>query len=144
MSSEKRKGYASKQAPGYKADPALLETIKSNLKDNMLPCAVAFKIAEDAQVLPIEVGRAADSQEIPLAKCQLGLFGYQPDKKIVKADMAVPEGLLEAIRVAMENERLPCVSAWKLAEDFQVTKLKVSNVCEGQGIKIKPCQLGAF
>ncbi len=144
MSSDSKSGYARKQAPGYKPDPALIQTIKANLRDGMLPCAVAFKIAQAEQVPPLEVGKAADSQEIPLAKCQLGLFGYKPEKKIVKAESEASPALLDALKAALENERLPCAAVWQVANQFKLTKMKVSAVCEGHDIKIRPCQLGAF
>ena len=144
MSSDRKSGYSSKQAPGYKPDPALIEAITANLKDGMLPCAVAFKIAAREQVPPLEVGKAADSREIPLAKCQLGLFGYKPEKKIVKAEAEASPELLAALKGALENDRLPCAALWRIADQFKMTKMKVSAVCEGHAIKIKPCQLGAF
>ena len=144
MSSDSKSGYASKQDPGYKPDPALIQAIKANLRDGMLPCAVAFKIAQAEQTPPLEVGKASDSQEIPLAKCQLGLFGYLPEKKIVRAETEAPQALLEALKTAQENDRLPCASLWKIAERFKLPKMKISAICEGHDIKIKPCQLGAF
>lgn len=144
MSSDTKSGYARKQAPGYKPDPALIQTIKANLRDDMLPCAVAFKIAKEMQLPPLEVGKASDSQEIPLAKCQLGLFGYLPEKKIVKAETDASPELLDALKAALENDRLPCAAVWRIANQFKMTKMKVSAVCEGHDVKIKPCQLGAF
>ena len=144
MSTENHAGYASKQPPGYTPDPALVNAIRENLKDGMLPCAVAFKIAQAEKVVPLEVGKAADFQEIPLAKCQLGLFGYQPEKKIVKAEAEAPQALLDALKGALEDDRLPCAAVWQIAAQHKLPKMKVSAVCEGYGIKIKPCQLGAF
>ncbi len=144
MSSDGKSGYASKQDPGYKPDPVLIQAIEANRRHAMLPCAVAFKIAQTVQVPPLEVGKAADSQEIPLAKCQLGLFGYLPEKKIVKAETEASPALLDALKAALENDRLPCAAVWRIADQFKMTKMKVSAVCEGHDIKIKPCQLGAF
>ncbi len=144
MSSDSKSGYSRKQAPGYKPDAALVQAIKANLRDGMLPCAVAFKIAQAERILPLEVGKAADSQEIPLAKCQLGLFGYKPEKKIVKAETEASPVLLDALKAALENDRLPCAALWQIADQFEMAKMKVSAVCEGNGIKIRPCQLGAF
>ncbi len=144
MSSDNKKGFAHKQPPGYNPDPALVTAINTNLRDEMLPCAVAFKIAKELEVMPLEVGQAADFLNFSLAKCQLGLFGYLPEKKIVKAETAAGPELLEAIRAALQADRLACADAWEIAERFKLTRLKVSGVCEGQGIKVKPCQLGAF
>jgi len=144
MSSDKKEGYTRKQPPGYKPDPALVQIVQTNLKNGLLPCAVAFKIAGNEKVPPLEVGRVADALNIPLAKCQLGLFGYLPEKKIVKAETEAPPALLAALRTALENDRLPCVLLWQIADQFKLPKMSVSAVCEGHGIKIKPCQLGAF
>lgn len=144
MSSEKKAGYARKQDPNYIPDPALVQAIRASLKNGMLPCAVAFKIAGEMQLPPLEVGKAADFQEIPLAKCQLGLFGYLPEKKIVKAETEASPELLDALKAALENDRLPCAALWPIAAQFKLTKMKVSAVCEGHAVKIKPCQLGAF
>ena len=130
--------------PDFQPDPALARGIKSRLRDGQLPCAVAFQIAADLGVSPGDVGRAADALRISLAKCQLGLFGYQPEKKIVRAETDAPEDLVGALRAALENDRLPCAALWQIAERFKLPKMKVSAVCEGGGIKIKPCQLGAF
>jgi len=49
-----------------------------------------------------------------------------------------------AIRAALVDRRLPCASAWDIAKTFGVRKMVVSAACEALGIKIKPCQLGAF
>jgi len=144
MSSESGKGYSQKQAPGTKLNPELAEEIKKRLRGGLLPCAVAFKIAKDMKIPPISVGQAADLLEVPLAKCQLGLFGYTPDKKIARAETTTSQELLAAIRESMHNDRLACEAAWQIADRFKMTRLKVSNVCEGHEIKIKPCQLGAF
>ena len=85
-----------------------------------------------------------DLLKIKLAKCQLGLFGYTPERVIVKpADKVSPE-LEYAIRGRLVDERLPCAQAWEIAEELSLKKMDVSCAAEALGIKIKPCQLGAF
>ena len=79
-----------------------------------------------------------------LVKCQLGLFGYTPEKKIVRAAKTVDADLKEALQESLVNNRLPCESAWDIAERFQLRKMALSSACETLGIKVKPCQLGAF
>ena len=79
-----------------------------------------------------------------LVKCQLGLFGYTPEKKIVHAAKTVESALKEALQESLQDNRLPCASAWEIADRLQLRKMSVSNACEALGIKIKPCQLGAF
>jgi hypothetical protein len=84
--------------------------------------------------------------EYKIAKCQLGLFGYGqgPDKKALKPKAPGDQKLEEAIRGALVDEKLSCLDAWQIADQFNVPKMSVSNACEALGIKIKPCQLGAF
>lgn len=125
-------------------DEKIQERIVQRVENHELPCAVAFDLAHRLNITPAEVGRHADRLKLRLIKCQLGLFGYLPEKKIVKPADAVAPELTAAIRNALENDRLPCASAWQLAEKFGMGKMGVSAACETLGIKIKPCQLGAF
>jgi len=90
------------------------------------------------------VGQAADLVELRLVKCQLGLFGYRPEKKIVKPAASVGPDLEEAILAGLVNERLPCKTAWDISEQLGIQKMKVSAACDAMDVKIKQCQLGAF
>ena len=53
---------------------ALEERIQSSLTDGKLPCAMAFKIAQELGITPRKVGDAANELEIKIASCQLGCF----------------------------------------------------------------------
>ena len=55
-------------------DKAMEEKMKQSLVDGKLPCAVAFKIAQEFAVPPRTVGEAANELEIKIASCQLGCF----------------------------------------------------------------------
>ena len=125
-------------------DPAISQEIQLRLRKDALACAVAFDIAGKLGCAPAEVGRTADMLQISLVKCQLGLFGYKPQKKIVDSRMPQEPALGDAIRDGLVDDRLPCKTAWRIAAQFGVPKMTVSSACEALGIKIKPCQLGAF
>ncbi|MDP4726170.1 MAG: hypothetical protein NWS07_02655 [Desulfobacterales bacterium] len=125
-------------------DPAISQEIHVRLRKDALACAVAFDIARKLGCTPAEVGRTADLLHISLVKCQLGLFGYKPQKKIVDSRMPQEPALGDAIRDGLVDDRLPCKTAWRIAAQFGVPKMTVSSACEALGIKIKPCQLGAF
>jgi hypothetical protein len=74
----------------------------------------------------------------------MGLFGYGPQKKIVKpADSMSPE-LEAAIRESAAGGAIACESCWAIAEKTGCSKLDASGACEALKIKISPCQLGAF
>jgi hypothetical protein len=120
------------------------KSLLQRAKNNELPCAVAFDIAQQYQASPEVIGEFADRLKIRLIKCQLGLFGYQPEKKIVEPSVEVGEELGIEIEEALIGGRLPCASAWKISEKLKIGKMEVSAACEKMGIKIKPCQLGAF
>jgi len=55
-------------------DTKLEDKIVSSLVDDQLPCAVAFKIANELKVSIREVGDTADKLGIRIIKCQLGCF----------------------------------------------------------------------
>jgi hypothetical protein len=136
--------YAKKHESGAPVNEKIKDQIMRRTKNNELPCAVAFKIAAELNVSPAEVGKTADLLEIMLVKCQLGLFGYTPAKKIVKPKAAENPDLEGAIRDTCVDGYLPCENAWEIARRFNVSKMSVSSVCEQLNIKVKPCQLGAF
>lgn len=52
----------------------LEEKIMQSLVSGKLPCAVAFKIAEEMRVVPLSVKEAADELDIKISACQLGCF----------------------------------------------------------------------
>ena len=144
MTQQKDKKYAKKHETNAQLNEEIKDHIIRQAKNNELPCAVAFKIVAELNVSPAEVGKTADLLEMMLVKCQLGLFGYTPEKMIVKPKSAENPDLTGAIQDARVNGKLPCENAWKIARRFGVSKMKVSSVCEHLKIKVKPCQLGAF
>ncbi len=144
MTSKRGKSFAAKHGQDAQPDPILAEEIQKRLKNETLPCAVAFDLADRFRVSPSEVGKAVDLLDISLSKCQLGLFGYLPDNKIVVEEQTTNQELVQALKGSMQNDRLHCEAAWRVAEQFKINKLKLSNICQANGIKIKFCQLGAF
>ena len=129
--------------------PSIADAIRSALVDGQLPCAKAFVIARQLGVEPIKVGEEANALGIRLSKCQLGLFGYGPKAegkhRRVKAMQNVPPGLAQAIRAAVGPDgKMTCVAAWRMAKELHLPKQTASNAAEGLGVRIAPCQLGAF
>ncbi len=144
MTHEDRGHYAKKHPPDRTVKPGLADTLKKTITEDGITCAAAHKVAADAGEPPAEVGVALDFLETPITKCQLGLFGYRPKKKIVEPAENVDPETEAAIRRHLANDRLPCASAWKIAEELGMNKIQVAAACEALRIKISPCQLGAF
>jgi hypothetical protein len=120
------------------------DAISRQAVDQKLGCIEAISIAAELNILPQTVGRTLDQMNYRITHCQLGLFGHSPQKKIVIAEKNVPSELKASIEAAAKDGPLPCLAAWNIADDKQIPKTAVSNACEGLGIKISPCQLGAF
>jgi hypothetical protein len=144
MNQQNGKKFAEKHESNAPLNQEIKDHIVRQTKNNELPCAVAFKIAAELNVSAAEVGKTADLLEMMLVKCQLGLFGYMPEKKIVKPQAAENPDLASAIQDGRVDGNLSCEKAWEIARRFEVSKMKVSSVCEQLKIKVKPCQLGAF
>jgi hypothetical protein len=52
----------------------VIEAIKKRAKDNRIPCAVCFQIAEEFGISKRELGKLLDELGIKVIQCQLGLF----------------------------------------------------------------------
>ena len=144
MTLEKGKKFSSKHGLDAKADPAVKDMLADKTENGEVACAVAFQIANELKVSPADIGKTMDLMELKLIKCQLGLFGYGPDKKKVTSKPPENRQMEEAIQSALVDTKLACCDAWEIARRFQVPKMTVSAACETLNIKIKPCQLGAF
>ena len=144
MSLSKGNNFSTKHGPDAKPDTSIKNEILKQTKNEKVPCAVAFKIAEALQISPETVGKTADLMNYKLMKCQLGLFGYQPKKKIAKPQDGIKADVKDAVSNALVQGRLSCKRAWDIASRLHVGKMTVSGACEAMGVKIKDCQLGAF
>ncbi len=144
MTHEDATRYAAKHSPDRKPDKALAERIEGACEDNTITCATAHKIADEQRVPPSEVGFTIDFLERRINKCQLGLFGYRPQRRIVKTAETVSDDLDKAIRDELADNRLSCDRAWNIADRMGISRMDVASACEKLNIKISQCQLGAF
>jgi hypothetical protein len=135
---------AKKKSTTDKTNKTIETVLLKRATNGELPCAVAHEVAEAQGVTPAVIGQYADRLRLRLVKCQMGLYGYSPNKKIVTPAESVPVELENALRAGLKNGRLPCKTAWEIAKQFNLRKMQVSAACDMLGIRIKPCQLGAF
>jgi hypothetical protein len=144
MTRKDKGGYGKKRSQEIKLNTAIAEAVKKEASDGNITCAAAFKVAGRVKVTPEEVGVAVDLLEIPIVKCQLGLFGYgASDKEVIAAEPVSP-ALETAIKEALVKGKLPCASAWEIAVNSKMAKREIASACEALKIKISSCQLGAF
>ena len=144
MTRDEGQKFSDKHGANAQADPLATDKIKKKAKNGELACAVAFQIAKELKISPAEIGKAIDLLEFRISKCQLGLFGYGPEKKKVKPRVPENQQMEDAIPQTLVAGKLACHHAWSSAGRNKVPKMTVSAACEALEIKIKPCQLGAF
>lgn len=136
--------YADKHPEGRKMDPRIADAVRAEAGEGHVSCASAHKLAAELQTTPEVIGFHLDMAEARITKCQLGLFGYGEKKKIVKPAASVDGELAKALSGATAGGRLACSAAWGIADRFRMSRLEVACACEALGIRISPCQLGAF
>jgi hypothetical protein len=136
--------YTDKHVQKQPLNPELAEIIKKKTIEAKMPCAVAFKIAQETNLPTAEVGTALDLLEIKISKCQLGIFGYGKDNKFIKPMETVTETLQKAINDNLKGGKLGCREAWNIAEKLEISRMDVASACDTLRIKISSCQLGAF
>ena len=93
---------------------------------------------------PSEIGKTADLLEYRITRCQLGLFGYSPHKKIVEAAKNASAEVREQLSRFGADGTISCAACWKVADTLGRERMEVAAVCELLELKIEPCQLGAF
>ena len=144
MAHEDAGHYAAKHPEGTEADPDIKQTLQQKIKDGKISCAAAHAIAAERKVAPKDVGIAIDLMEARIQKCQMGLFGYQPQKCIVKPAVNPSSEIETAVKAHLVEGRIACKKCWEIAEQLSAQKMDVASVCESMQVKINKCQLGAF
>ncbi|MEA1935669.1 MAG: hypothetical protein U9M96_02465 [Thermodesulfobacteriota bacterium] len=144
MAHEDAGHYAAKHPPEKKLNQNIAGIVKQQASNGKISCASGHKIAGNLNVPPAEVGITIDLLEMRINRCQLGLYGYSPEKRIVEPAEKISPELEETILKTLVNNRLSCAAAWKIARKFNIPKMEVSSACEALKIKISACQLGAF
>ena len=144
MKKKSRQGYAAKHDASVILDGALAEALKTEVEDGGVSCQNAHAIAGRQNKSPRESGTVLDLLNLRIVRCQLGLFGYAPRKRIVQPAATIDPELAHELQAALENGRLRCQAAWSIAARRQIPRLAVAETCEALNIKIGDCQLGAF
>ncbi len=144
MTHQDKGHFAAKHKNVPAIQPELANLIHETALDGRLSCGDAFAIASQLILPPARVGVALDVLEISITQCQLGLFGYSPERKIIKPLSDPPGPLVQAIRESQTQTAISCADLWQVAARQGISKLEAAGACETLGIKIRPCQLGAF
>ena len=124
------------------------QMIETYPEDGKLPCAVAHYIAASLGISPREVGEVADEIKASFSMCQLGAFGYgrkgQSCYKLFGRPVEVPQEVLDLIEKSSAQGKISCITLWEIADSNGIVRPEIGNAADSLGLKIAPCQLGAF
>ena len=118
--------------------------VKEKSSDGKISCSELFSLVNEYSIFPDLLGQCVTHEDIRITHCQLGLFGYENKKKIVKPAENVSEELENKIYSRLEDGVIHCAALWVTADELKITRLEAASACEKLKIKIKKCQLGAF
>ncbi len=138
------KGHYAQKHTGASLDPIISEKLKTVAEDGQITCSAAHRAANELGVSLLQIGIQTDLVEFRISKCQLGLFGYSPEKKKLDPELKISSQLHQALDDASEEGRISCTRCWEIAKNLKCSKLELGSACEIKEIRIKPCQLGAF
>ena len=144
MNTENPGKYRRKHPAGAQPQPAIVEALERVVQNGCVSCATAHDLAAGLAVTPAEIGQTMDLLEYRIIECQMGIFGYSPQKKILKAAETVSDELRGRLSSTAPEGRISCASCWQIARESGLQKTEVAAACERLELKIKPCQLGAY
>ena len=83
MKKKSNQGYAAKHDASAPLDAELARAFDNEQGAQGVSCEQAHAVADRLRKAPQETGRVLDLLNRPIVRCQLGLFGYTPRKRIV-------------------------------------------------------------
>jgi hypothetical protein len=122
----------------------LEDTVKASLKDGYLPCAMAFKIATEAQVPKVAVGEMTDRLGIRVTNCQIGCFKVDKTIHDKSAHEDRDDEIVSKLNALKENNELTCANVFDLAQQLKSTPMAIADAANLRDLKIHNCQLGCF
>ncbi|MEE8593927.1 MAG: hypothetical protein V3T03_07370 [Candidatus Bipolaricaulota bacterium] len=116
------------------------------LVSERLPCVVAFHAANELGVTARELSTVANDADVRISRCQLGLFGFEEfgEKRFSGCVAVIPSELRDALTEGSTSKAIPCLAAWRIADDLAIPRILVGVAANEMGIRITHCQLGCF
>ena len=143
MTHEDRGHYAKKHAD-QSIDPELKPLLEEKADNGTISCVNLHSVADRSGITPEKAGVQADLLELRLVKCQLGLFGHEPEGKNLDPNVTITPELDQKLDNSSGGGRITCRDCWKIADGMKIKRNLVGSACDKKGLKVKQCQLGAF
>ena|ERR1035437_2409781 len=124
---------------------SLSEDLRASLKENHLPCAVAWQLAKKHNASRKRVGETADELKARIVNCQLGCFGVSKATHEELDNLELPMLLQQEIKASLSADGyLLCETAFKVSKKMKVTPRSVGDAASKMQFHIRNCQLGCF
>jgi hypothetical protein len=120
------------------------DKVKASLRDGHLPCAAAFKIAQDSKVPKIAVGEMTDRLGIRITNCQIGCFKVDKTIHDNLDHKKIDNKIITMLETLRKNNELTCANVFELALQLKLTPMAIADVANFRNLKIHHCQLGCF
>ena len=124
------------------------ERVAVRAHDRHVPCTAAHTAAWEAGVPPARAGAVIDEMGLVITQCQLGVFGYgskaEGKSKLLRPMGPIPADVKAKLEARAKEGRITCLACWDIAREMNIERFAVGNAADALGLKIRPCQLGAF
>ncbi|MCP4117333.1 MAG: hypothetical protein GY737_18445 [Desulfobacteraceae bacterium] len=138
------RGNYTKKHSDKQIDPEAKQLLEASAGQGKITCASVHGAAKTLGITPAEAGAQADLLELRLIRCSLGLFGHDTGANTLPPMETVPETLAQLLDQTSDDGRISCRDCWNIAKTLKLKRMEVASACEARGLRIKPCQLGAF
>jgi len=118
--------------------------VKASLTDGYLSCPTAWKIAKEANVPKIAVGKITDRLGIRITNCQIGCFKVDKTIHDNLAHKKIDDTIIATLETLEKNHELTCAKVFELALKQKLTPMAIADVANLRNWRIRQCQLGCF
>jgi len=122
----------------------LEDMVKASIKDGYLSCPTAWRIAKEANVPKIAVGKITDRLGIRITDCQIGCFKVEKTMHDNLAHKKMDDTIIAVLETLEKNHELTCAKVFELAMKRKLTPMAIADVANLRNWKIRQCQLGCF
>lgn len=123
---------------------ALEARVRNSLTKGYLPCAIAFKIAQESGVPRVAVGQVVDAIGHRITGCQIGCFKVEKTLRDNVQPEQVDDKVLAEVEDLNERGELTCAAVFEIAGRYDVVPLAVADAANLKHYKVRNCQLGCF
>ena len=122
----------------------LESSVQASLKDGFLSCPAAWRIAKEANVHKIAVGKITDRLGIRITDCQIGCFKVDKTIHDNLTHKKIDNTIVTTLETLEKNHELTCAKVFDLALQQRLTPMAIADVANLRNWKIHSCQLGCF